>query len=37
MFGPGVLRENAIKNETMFYIQTRNLNNQNRESGADEF
>nr|SYZ35238.1 PtDNAH9b [Paramecium tetraurelia] len=37
MFGPGVLRENAIKTDTMFYIQTRNLNNQNRESGADEF
>lgn len=37
MFGPGVLRDNAIKCDTMFYIQTRNLNNQNRESGADEF
>ena len=36
-FGPGLLRENAIKTETMFYIQARNLNNQNRESGADEF
>lgn len=31
------MKENAIKTETMFYIQARNLNNQNRESGADEF
>lgn len=37
MFGPGLLRENAIKTETMFYIQARNVNNQNRESGADDF
>lgn len=36
-FGPGLLKDNAIKTETMFYIQARNLNNQNRESGADEF
>lgn len=37
MFGPGLLKENAVKAETMFYIQARNFNNQNRESGADEF
>lgn len=37
MFGPGLLKENAIKAETIFYIQARNTNNQNRESGADEF
>lgn len=36
-FGPGLLKENAIGYPTTFYIQARNVNNQNRESGADEF
>ena len=36
-FGPGLLLGNSIKDKTEFFIQTRNLNNENRLSGKDEF
>lgn len=36
-FGPGLLTENAVGQETMFVIQARNKENKNRESGADDF
>jgi dynein heavy chain len=36
-FGPGLLHDNAVGVETMFYIQSRNADGKNRESGSDEF
>lgn len=36
-FGPGLLRNNAIEKPTMFYIQARDKNNENRQSGDDIF
>lgn len=36
-FGPGLLNDNAVGVETMFYIQSRNADGKNRESGSDEF
>jgi dynein heavy chain len=36
-FGPGLLPKNHVGTETCFYIQARNVNNENRHSGADEF
>lgn len=36
-FGPGLLHDNAVGVETMFYIQSRNIDGKNRESGSDEF
>lgn len=37
VYGPGVLKNNAINVDTEFIIQARNFNNVNRESGADQF
>jgi dynein heavy chain len=36
-FGPGLLAENKVGVETIFYIQTRNIKNENRTSGRDNF
>lgn len=36
-FGPGLLHDNAVGVETMFFIQSRNADGKNRESGSDEF
>lgn len=36
-YGPGLLTENAIGAQTTIVIQARNKNDQNRESGSDEF
>uniref|UniRef100_A0A7S2QUS9 Uncharacterized protein n=1 Tax=Triparma pacifica TaxID=91992 RepID=A0A7S2QUS9_9STRA len=37
MYGPGILSGCAVNEETMFIIQARDENNQNRTSGGDEF
>jgi dynein heavy chain len=36
-FGPGLLEDNHIDAEAMFYIQARNAEGHNRTTGADEF
>lgn len=36
-FGPGLMNENAVGIPTSFYIQAKNINNENRSSGNDEF
>lgn len=36
-FGPGLLENNKVGTPTIFYIQTRNMKNENRTSGRDEF
>ena len=36
-FGPGLLPNNSTKGPTMFYIQAKNKNNENRTSGKDAF
>ena len=36
-YGPGLLHDNAVGVDTMFYIQARNAEGKNRESGSDEF
>jgi len=36
-YGPGLLQTNATREFTMFVIQARDVNNENRKSGADEF
>ena len=35
-FGPGLLENNSTKCPTMFYIQARNKDNKNRDSGKDD-
>ena len=35
--GPGLLKNNALGKETVFYIQARDKNNENRTSGDDKF
>ncbi|GMH98843.1 hypothetical protein TrLO_g14194 [Triparma laevis f. longispina] len=37
MYGPGILSGCAVNEETMFIIQARDENNNNRTSGGDEF
>ena len=36
-FGPGLLEDNHIDSEGLFYIQARNADGENRTTGADEF
>lgn len=36
-FGPGLLMDNLINTKSIFVIQARNSQGQNRESGLDEF
>jgi dynein heavy chain len=36
-FGHGLLPENSIGKDTHFFIQARNINNENRQSGKDKF
>ena len=36
-FGPGLLKSNAVGQKTSVYIQSRNVNNENRKSGNDQF
>ena len=36
-FGPGLLEENKVGVDTVFFIQTRNMKNENRTSGRDNF
>jgi dynein heavy chain, axonemal len=36
-FGPGLLQRNKARVPTTFIIQARNMNSENRKSGADSF
>ena len=36
-FGPGLLKSNAVGAKTKIFIQSRNINNENRKSGNDQF
>ena len=36
-FGPGLLQNNKTETETVFYVQARNIKNENRGSGADSY
>jgi dynein heavy chain len=36
-FGPGLLRGNVARQKTVFFVQARNMLNENRKSGTDQF